>query len=144
MAATRYSAMMFVVLMTMWVGGAGFAQTFPDKTIRIVTYNPGGSNDLAARLIAQGIAGPLGVPVIVDNRGGGLVPVEVVAKSPPDGYTLLVAGVIFTLGNFLENTTLDPIRDFDPITEIGISPLVVVVHPSVPVSNIKELIALAK
>ena len=124
--------------------GAAYGQAYPTKTVRIVTYNPGGSNDLAARIIAQGLTGPLGQPVIVDNRGGGVQPGEVVSKAPSDGYTLLVAGVIYTLGHLLQNAPYDPIRDFEPITMIGISPLVLVVHPSLPVKSVRELIALAK
>ena len=71
--------------------GAVSGQDYPNKPIRIVTAALGGGSDFAARLIAQGISGPLGQPVIVDNRGG-VVPGEIVAKAPPDGYTLLVAG----------------------------------------------------
>src|SRR5689334_22274397 len=70
--------------------GAASAQDYPSKSIRIVTGEAGGSNDFAARLVAGGISGPLGQPVIVDNRTGGVIAVEIVSKAQPDGYTLLM------------------------------------------------------
>jgi tripartite-type tricarboxylate transporter receptor subunit TctC len=120
------------------------AQTYPTRPVRIVTSPAGGGNDFAARLIAQGLSGPLGQQVIVDNRAGGVVPGEVAARSKPDGYTLLVAGGTFTIGPLLEKTPYDPVRDFEPITLIGVAPNVLVVHPSLPAKSVKELIALAR
>jgi tripartite-type tricarboxylate transporter receptor subunit TctC len=122
----------------------GAAQTYPTRPVRIVTSPAGGGNDFAARLIAQGLSGPLGQQVIVDNRAGGVVPGEVAARSKPDGYTLLVAGGTFTIGPLLEKTPYDPVRDFEPITLIGVAPNVLVVHPSLPAKSVKELIALAR
>ena len=120
------------------------AQDYPHKPIRIVTSPPGGGNDFVARLIAQGLlASPLGQPVIVDNRAA-LVAVETVSKAPPDGYTLLVASSSFVIGPLLRNLSYDPVRDFSPITKVGNAPNILVVHPSVPVKSVKELIALAK
>ena len=87
-----YSFVVFIFPIAL-ASGIAHAQTYPNEVIRIVTCNPGGSYDLAARLLAQGLTGPLGQPVTVDNRGGGMVPIEVAAKSAPDGYTLLVAKV---------------------------------------------------
>jgi tripartite-type tricarboxylate transporter receptor subunit TctC len=120
------------------------AQAYPNRPVRIVTSPAGGGNDFAARLIAQGLSAPLGQQVIVDNRAGGVVPGDVAARSKPDGYTLLVAGGTFTVGPLLEKTPYDPIRDFEPITLIGVAPNVLVVHPSLPVKTVKELIALAR
>jgi tripartite-type tricarboxylate transporter receptor subunit TctC len=120
------------------------AQPYPNRPVRIVTSPAGGGNDFAARLIAQGLSGPLGQQVIVDNRAGGVVPGDVAARSKPDGYTLLVAGGTFTIGPLLEKTPYDPVRDFEPITLIGVAPNVLVVHPSLPVKSVKELIALAR
>jgi tripartite-type tricarboxylate transporter receptor subunit TctC len=120
------------------------AQTYPTRPVRIVTSPAGGGNDFAARLIALGLSGPLGQQVIVDNRAGGVVPGDVAARSKPDGYTLLVAGGTFTIGPLLEKTPYDPVRDFEPITLIGVAPNVLVVHPSLPVKSVKELIALAR
>ena len=124
--------------------GAASAQTFPNRPLRIITSPAGGGNDFAARLIAQGLGPALGQQVIVDNRAGGVIPGDVAAKSKPDGYTMLVAGGTFTIGPLLEATPYDPVTDFAPITLIGVSPNVLVVHPSLPVKSVKELIALAR
>jgi tripartite-type tricarboxylate transporter receptor subunit TctC len=126
--------------------GAGIAtgQVFPSKTIRIVTGSVGGNSDFSSRLVAQGIAGPLGQPVIIDNRGGGIVPGLTVAKSPPDGYTLLVAAGTLWNGPLLRETPYDPLKDFLPISLMNRSPAMLVVHPSLPVKSVKEFIALAK
>lgn len=120
-------------------------QAFPNKPIRIVTSEPGGSGDFVGRLIAQGLPSGLGQPVIVENRGGNVViPSMIVAKAAPDGYTLLLYGGTFWVGPLLEPLPYDPVRDFSPVTLAVGSPGIVVVHPSVPVNSIKELIALAK
>ncbi len=141
--STRFATLLISAFMAI-VSSTSTAQAYPDKTIRIVTYNPGGSNDFAARVIADGISGPLRQPVIVDNRGGGFVPIEIVKNSPPDGYTLLVAGVIYTVGPLLRKAPYDPLKDFAPISKIGSAPLVLVVHPNVPAKSVKQLIALAR
>ena len=121
-------------------------QAYPAKTIRIVTAGVGGGNDFVSRLIAQGIAGPLGQSVIVDNRPGvSTIPGQVVAQSPPDGYTILVYGPGTWLSQFLrKDVPYEVERDFAPVTILDRGPLLVVVHPSVPVKTIKGLIALAK
>ncbi len=120
-------------------------QAYPVKPIRIVTSGAGGGNDYISRLIAQGLsAGTLGQQVIVDNRASGFAPGEVVAKSPGDGYTLLVIGGSFLITPLLQSAPYDPVRDFAPITLLSTSPNIVVVHASMPVKSVKELIALAK
>lgn len=119
------------------------AQNFPVKPIRIITSPPGGGNDLPARLIAQGISPGLGQQVIVDNRSTILIS-ELVAKAPPDGYTLLVSGTPHWIGPLLETVNYDPIADFSPVSTIDRSPVILVVHPAMPVRTVKELIALAK
>ena len=116
---------------------------YPAKPVRIVTAPPGGANDLTARLIAQGIARPLGQQVIVDNRPTA-VNGQIVYQAPADGYTLLLAASSFTIGSLMQETPYDVVRDFAPITLAASSPGVIVVHPSVPVKRINELIALAK
>jgi tripartite-type tricarboxylate transporter receptor subunit TctC len=138
------------VLWTISVGmivlGAGVAsgQTYPNKPIRIVTTGTGGGNDFIARLIAQGITGPLGQQVIVDNRAG-IIAAETVAKALPDGYTLLVIGSSLWIEPLMRaNVAWDPVRDFLPITLAERSPNVLVVHPSVAAKSVKELIVLAK
>ena len=133
-----------VVPMTLVGTGTAYCQNFPVKPVRIVTSAVGGGNDLLARLLAQGLSGPLGQAVVVDNRAGGVIPGEVVSKSPADGYTLLVAGGAFSTSPLLQETPYDVERDFAPIALIGMSPTILVVHPSLPVRSVKELIALAK
>src|SRR5262245_14979358 len=119
-------------------------QDYPNRTIRIVTGGVGGGNDLISRLIGQGIAGSLGQQVIVENRSGGFIQGEIVAKAPADGYTLLVNGGSFYIGTLLQKAPYDPLRDFAPITVLTTQPNILVVHPSLPVKSVKELIALAK
>jgi len=124
--------------------GAAVAQAYPSKPIRIFTFGVGGASDFTARLVAQGISGPLGRPVIVENRPTGVIPGEIVARSAPDGYTLLSVGGTFWNGPLLQPAPYDPVRDFAPITLVNRSPLFVTVHPSLPVKSVKELIALAR
>lgn len=121
--------------------------SYPTRTVRIVAAEPAGASDFTARLIAQGLAGPLGQQVIVENRGGagGLIAGDAVAKAPADGYTLLLHGSAIWLAPFLRDTTpYDPVRDFVPITLAVTATNVVAIHPSLPVKSVKELIALAK
>ena len=120
------------------------AQTYPAKPIRIVTVAPGGTPDPYARLISQGITGALGQPLVVDNRVG-FVGIEIVSKAPPDGYTLAVNGQNLWILPFLQpNLPYDPIRDFAPVSLVTRAPNVLVVHPSVPVKTVDDLIALAR
>ena len=124
------------------------AQSYPSRTIRyIVGYTPGGTADMLARAVGQKLNEAWGQLVLVENRPGGgtNIGTEVAAKSPPDGYTLFMP----TVANAINPTLFpklgyDPIRDFVNITNFAKVPGIVVVHPSVPVKNAKELIALAK
>ncbi len=124
------------------------AQAYPSKTVRlIVPFAAGGSTDIIGRTLAFKLTELWGHTVIVDNRPGGstVIGTEIVAKSPPDGYTLLVTPAPFTIvPSLIAKLPYDPQKDFEPITLINTTPLVVVVHPGVPAKNIKELIALAK
>jgi tripartite-type tricarboxylate transporter receptor subunit TctC len=136
------------VLALAWSAGAS-AQAYPSKPIRlIVAQPPGGGNDTIARMIAERISKPLKQQVVVDNRAGasGLVAAELVAKSPPDGYTLLLgnAATLTIIPNLQKKVPYDALRDFEAVSLIASAPMLVVVHPSVPVRNIKELIAFAK
>ena len=130
-------------------GGVCSAQSYPAKPIRIVVAQaPGGGNDTIARLAAQRLTLALKQQVLVDNRAGagGLIAAELVAKSPPDGYTLLLGNVatLTIIPNIQQKVPYDPLKDFQPVSLIATAPLLVVVHPSLPVRSIKELIALAK
>jgi tripartite-type tricarboxylate transporter receptor subunit TctC len=124
------------------------AQTYPAGPVRIVVpFPPGGGNDSMGRILAQKLTESFGKQFVVDNRGGanGMVGSELVAKAPKDGYTLMVNGANFvTSPSLYAKPTYDPIRQFDPISLLAIAPNVLVVHPSVPAKNVKELIALAK
>ena len=132
-----------LVLLGLIGGGAVYGQDFPSKTIRIVTSGLGGGNDFKARLIAQGLTVNLGQQVIIDNRPN-VIPNEIVARAVPDGYTLLLNGNPMWTQPLLEKTSYDPVRDFSPITLVSTEPSVLVVHPSLPIKTVKELIALAK
>lgn len=124
------------------------AQSYPLKPVRIVVpYPPGASNDIFARHLAQKLTPAFGKNVLVDNRAGasGAIGAEHVARSAPDGYTLM-----FTSASFAANAAAGPRlpfdseKDFAPVGVFGMSPMVLLVHPSLPVKNVKELIALAK
>ncbi len=124
---------------------ASFSQTYPVRPLRIVASGAGGGNDLVARLIAQSLTNNLGQQAIVDNHGGGVTAAEIVAKAAPDGYTFLLYGSTLWLSPFMrDKTPYDPIKDFAPVTLATRAPNVLVVHPSLPVNSVKELIALAK
>ena len=134
------------LLVSLMILGAGVVsgQEYPNKPVRIITSAAGGLNDILGRLIAQGISGPLGQPVIVENRPSGVIPGETVAKAPADGYTTLFTGGSLWTGPLLEKTPYDPVKDFAAITLVSNAPSLLLVHPSVPVKSVKELIALAK
>ena len=121
---------------------------YPEKPVRIVVpFAPGGNIDLNARAVAPGLTEFLGQPVLVDNRGGagGRIGTELVAKSPADGYTLMLGSSgPLTINSTFYKANFDTLRDFAATSTISSVPLVLSVHPSVPVRNVRELIALAK
>lgn len=120
------------------------AQAYPHKPVRFVTSETGGGTDFAARVMAQELAGPLGQPVIVENRGAGVYSGEIVSKATPDGHTLLVTGTSFWVGPLFRKTPYDPVRDFSPVALLVNSPNVLAVYPGLPVKSVKELIELAR
>jgi len=124
--------------------GAVHAQELSARPVRIVTSAVGGTTDLVARLIAQGLTASLGQQVIVDNRPTGIIPGEIVVAAPADGYTLLFHGSSLWMMPLLQKVPFDPVKDLAPITLASSTPSLVVVHPAVPAKTIKELIALAK
>ena len=140
---------LFLVSTLVLASGASSAQSYPSKPIRFVTGNAaGGGTDTLARSIGLKLADRLGQPVVIENRPGayGIIASEYVAKSAPDGYTLLLGAdgqMVFNLALFAK-LPYDPVKDFAPITRISATPLVIAVHPSVPATSIAELIALAK
>ena len=128
--------------------GAAGAQSFPTKPVRLVVpFLAGGSTDIVGRTVAQKLSEIWGQQVFVDNRPGGgtTIGTDNVAKSAPDGYSLLVTPAPFTINpSLLAKLPYDALNDFTPITLINTTPLVMVVHPGVPAKNVKEIIALAK
>ena len=123
--------------------GVALGQTYPDKPIRLFGSLPGGGSDLIMRLIAPSLRNTLGQPVIIENRPVFLLG-EIGSKAPPDGYSVFVVGTSFMIGHLLRETSWDPLRDFAPVTLADAGPGVLIVHPSLPVKSVKELIALAK
>lgn len=128
---------------------AAQGDTYPSKPVRIiVAFAPGGNIDITARTIAPGLSEFLGQPVVVDNRGGagGRIGATMAAKSPPDGYTMLLgaSGTLAVQPAFQDDLEYQPFRDFVFTPMISLVPGVLVVHPSLPVHTVKEVIALAK
>ena len=130
------------------VSAASVTAAYPSRPIRvIVPQSAGGSTDLAARIVMQRLSDALGQPIVVDNRpgAGSLNGTETVAKAAPDGHTLLAVAASFTINPSLhERLPFDPLRDFVAITRIAALPHILVVHPTLPVKSVKELIALSK
>ena len=121
------------------------AQSYPDRPIRIVAPAAGGGADVAVRLLSQPLSSGLGQPLIIDNRGGNVVTtVSPVIKAAADGYTLLFYGSGLLLYPFMNPGSFDIFRDFTPITLVDSSPSILVVHPSLPVNSVRELVAMAK
>src|SRR5580765_1231685 len=124
------------------------AQTYPNRPIRIIVpFAPGGTSDILARALSPHLTNSWGQPVIVEHRTGanGMVGAEYVAKSAPDGYTLFLSDMgALTINPSIYKSPFDPEKDYAPILMVSYSPHVLAVHPSVPVSTVKELIAYAK
>jgi len=138
-----------VLLCCLMMTGSVSAQSYPSHPIRLVSPNPaGGANDTIARIVINKLSEILGVQIVIDNRGGagGLIGGEIAAHASPDGYTLLAGSVSTHSFAPIIHAKLgyDPVRDFAPISLFAIAQNLLVVHPSVPVANVKELIALAK
>ena len=132
-------------LMLLSIAGIASAQSFPSKTIRVVVGGIGGSLDITARWVAQNITQPLGQTVLVENRPTVTIAAEVVAKSAPDGNTLLVTGQNLWVLPLMElKPTYDPIKDFSAVTLATRSPSILVVPTSLPVKTVRDLIELAR
>jgi len=119
------------------------AQAYPIKTIRVIATAAGSAQDFVVRLIGQGVSAALGQPMIIENRGG-MVGIDAVLSAAPDGYTLLSNGSGLWLSPFMQKVSYDPVRDFTPIVITVLSPNILLVHPSLPVKSVRELIVLAK
>ena len=141
-------SLLFGAVLVIGVNGA-LAQTYPSKSVRLVVpYPPGGGPDVISRIIMQKVAENWGQPVVIDNRAGAstMLGAEMVAKSAPDGYTLLCSGATTFIINPLMQSKIayHPVKDFAPITLAGWMPYILVVNSSLPVKSVQELIALAK
>ncbi len=139
----------FPLLALFFVSAAALAQPYPNKAVRmVVPFAAGaGSNDIMARLVAQKLGDSLGQQVVVDNRPGasGIIGTDIVAKAQPDGYTVLMMSLTFTVNPSLFKTLpFDTLKDLVPVTMVASAPLMLVVHPSLPVKSVPEFIAFAK
>jgi tripartite-type tricarboxylate transporter receptor subunit TctC len=138
-----------ILIAAVLVVGDAAAQQYPSKPIRlIVPFTPGGTTDILSRMVGQKLSESMGVQVVIDNRPGaaGNIGAELAAKAAPDGYTLLMgpSGTLAVNPSLYAKLPFDPIRDFAPITLLAMVPSILVVHPSLPVKSVKELIAYAK
>lgn len=136
-------------VMALGCASVSFAQKYPEKPIRIVVpFPPGGNIDITARTVTPGMAEMLGAQVVVDNRGGaaGTIGVDLVAKSPPDGYNLVVGstGTITGAPSLYPKLPYDPVKDLAAISLVNEVPIMIVVHPAIRAKNMQELVALAK
>jgi tripartite-type tricarboxylate transporter receptor subunit TctC len=143
------AALFLLSLVSVAVATAAPADTYPVRPIRLVVgFPPGGGVDTTARAIAPRLGERLGQQIVIDNRAGatGNVAAELVAKAPPDGYTVSIGSIAPLAVNpsLYVNSPVDPLRDFAPITRIGDSTNVLVVHPSLAAATVKELVALAQ
>jgi tripartite-type tricarboxylate transporter receptor subunit TctC len=123
------------------------AQQYPSKVVRvIVPFAPGGGSDISARRFSAKLSEVLGQQFVVDNRGGaaGLIGMELTAKAPPDGYTVMIMSGSFSATSATHQPKFDPINTIIPVAEFGVTPFVLTVHPSIPAKSTKELVALAR
>jgi tripartite-type tricarboxylate transporter receptor subunit TctC len=137
----------FLGLLAWTCSSVSSAQNYPSKPLRIVVpIAPGGSTDMVGRLVAQRFSEQMGVQAYVDNRpgAGATIGTELVAKSPPDGYTLLTIAVEFTINPNLRKLPYDPIRDFTCVGQVTSSQYFLSTHPAIPVKTVQQFIALAK
>lgn len=146
MTARRVAVAFFACMLAF---GAGAQESYPSKPIRmIVSFAAGGPTDIVARTVAAKMADILGQPVIVENKtgAGGNIGADVVAKATPDGYTLLMATVSTHAINpgLYRNMPYDPVKDFAPVMQVGVTPCVLAVNPALPVTNVQGLIALLR
>lgn len=145
--ATRCLAFVLIAGLAPAFAQTAWSQPYPAKSVRvIVPFAPGGGSDLTARQFSSKLGALLGQQFIVDNRGGagGIIGMEAVAKSPPDGYTIMMMSGSFSASAATHKPAFDPMNSILPVAEFGISPFLVTVHPSLPARNMKELISLAR
>jgi tripartite-type tricarboxylate transporter receptor subunit TctC len=145
--APKYASLSFAALL--FAAANACAQSYPAKQIRfVVPFPPGGPADILSRTIGQVLSESWGQQVVIDNRAGagGNIGAEIVAKAPPDGYTMLMGfvGTHAINSSLYRDMPFDPVKDFEPVALVAMVTIILVVHPSVPVKSVRELIALAK
>jgi tripartite-type tricarboxylate transporter receptor subunit TctC len=144
----QLSGLMFGLLALLIVGSPAAQTTYPEKPIRMVVgFPPGSAPDTVARLLGQKFVEALGKPIVVENAAGaaGNIAMERVAKAAPDGYTLGLPGQSqLVINPSLYKVAYDPVKDFAPVSQVAVSPIMLVVHNAVPAKSVKDLVALAK
>ena len=149
MAGGRYILFLMSVFIALLMGVSAYSQPYPTRPVRlIVPFAPGGGTDIIARVVAPHLSELLGKQLVIENRPGAgtIIGADLAAKSRPDGYTLFmgITGTMAINPSIYDNLPYDPVRDFAPIILMGVGPNVLVVHPSLPVKSVPELIAYAK
>ena len=145
----RYLSRFVAAVGLTFIAAVASAQTYPSKAVRvIVPFPPGAGVDIVTRAVSGRLGEALGQQLVVDNRAGagGIVGAEVAAKAPPDGYTLFMgtAGILTVIPHMNSKAPYSPERDFAPVSLVASVPSMLVVHPSLPVKSVKDLIALAR
>ena len=148
-APTTYLTHVVLAFALTAIATTAAAQSYPNKPVRLVSpYPPGGANDILARIVGQKLGENLGQQIVIENRGGatGNIGAEYVAKAAPDGYTILMAQASNLTINIslMSKLPFDPVKDFAPVTLVATTPNLLVVHPSLPVRTVKDLVVLAK
>jgi len=136
-----------VLLFSLLIAAPALAQQYPAKPVKvIVPFAPGGGSDIVARAVTSKLAETLGQPFVIENRGGagGLVGMEVAAKAPADGYTILIMSDSFPVIAATHKPAFDPINSLVPVAQLSVAPFGLILHPSVPANSVAEFIALAK
>ena len=145
----RHSRAALAILAALALAGGAAAQSYPVKAVRVVVpYPPGGGTDILARPIAQRITERLGQSFVIENRGGatGMIGTDIVAKAPPDGYTVLLSASPEIVANqwLFKTMQYDAVRDLRPVTQVAITPVIIVTIPSLPAKTMKEVVALGR
>lgn len=148
-ANARRAVVRTILCCTIALGGSfcAWAQQYPAKPVRvIVPFAPGGGSDITARQVSAKFTEMFKQQFVVENRGGaaGLIGMELTAKAPPDGYTIMIMSGSFSASSATHKPAFDPINNIIPVAEVGFTPFVLSVHPSLPARSAKELIALAR
>jgi tripartite-type tricarboxylate transporter receptor subunit TctC len=136
------AAFVVVTPISAQAGSTDSGYSYPNKPIRIVTSGIGGGADVGSRLFVPLLN--FGQQLVIENRASGVIPGEIVSRANPDGYTLLIYSSTLWIGPLLQKTPYDAVRDFAPVVWISRAPNLIVVHPSLPINSVKELIAYAK